>query len=37
MQINAVIPEYSQTGNAVPVVLVVGSGICQLGVTIAVR
>jgi uncharacterized protein (TIGR03437 family) len=37
MQINAVIPQDIQTGNAVPVLVTVGSGISQLGVTIAVR
>ena len=37
MQINAVIPQYIQTGDAVPVLVTVGSGISQLGVTIAVR
>ncbi len=37
MQINAAIPQYIQTGNAVPVLVTVGSGISQLGVTIAVR
>ena len=31
------IPQYIQTGDAVPVLLTVGSGISQLGVTIAVR
>ena len=37
MQINAVIPQDIQTGNAVPVLVTVGSGISQLGVTVAVR
>ncbi len=37
MQINAVIPQYIQTGDAVPVLVTLGSGISQLGVTIAVR
>jgi uncharacterized protein (TIGR03437 family) len=37
MQINAVIPQDIQTGNAVPVLVTVGSGASQLGVTIAIR
>lgn len=37
MQINAAIPQYIQTGNAVPVLVQVGSGFSQLDVTIAVR
>ncbi|HKE22357.1 MAG TPA: hypothetical protein VKB88_08205 [Bryobacteraceae bacterium] len=37
MQINAVIPQDIQTGDAVPIFVSVGSGSSQLGVTIAVR
>jgi uncharacterized protein (TIGR03437 family) len=37
MQINAVIPRDIQTGNAVPVLVTVGSGTSQLGVTMVVR
>ena len=37
MQINAVIPRDIQTGKTVPVLVTVGSGTSQLGVTMAVR